>query len=874
MHHEVARHEDASKSDCCPARFLPARRLGFLASTAIGLCLQSLPAAAACSFVPTAGDDIYLCDSGTSAGFTDLGGNNTLSLPVGGTGTITSAVTFGAGSDTVEIHSGTISANLQQGAGSDSFTMTSGTLQSLNQGDNLDTFFMSGGHIVGFFDDGDSAVMTGGRIGRVNMLLDDNLFDMSGGTIDNNLVAGFGNDTIILSGGMIGGNISVSGGTDSVTVTGGSVGGNVLMSFGTDTFTWDSGGTIDGSVDLGADNDTATLRNLTSANLAGTDTLTGGLGVDGLTLENVQTGGVARFQSWETINANAGSVLTFDGNLTLGDSGSGTGTLNVDASSTLRGGGTNAAVSAAAPGQIVAVINAGTIDLSDAGASTSDRFTVNGNYTGNGGLLVLNTVLDADASPSDRLVVSGGTATGTTAVSVVNAGGAGADTLADGIMVVELANGATSAASAFALNGRVAAGAHEYLLYKGGVTAGSEENFYLRSTLVVVPTPTTPPPEIVPPIIVDPPAVPPTVPPVVEPEIVILPPGPGVAPPSEDATPVEPEIVTVDIGGVPTVVEVVPLYRVEVPTYSAVPPMAEYLALSTLGTFHERRGEQSLLDGVGTLTASWGRVFGQKTELNWKGTVDPSFDGNILGFQIGQDLFGWESAQGHHDRVGVFFSHARADGDIAGQAVGWNNLHVGEIDVRANSFGGYWTHIGPGGWYLDAVLMGSWFDGDARSVGGSGVEVDGSGITASLEGGYPIAIGEGWTLEPQAQIIWQHLSLDDQRDAFSSVKFDSDDAVTGRLGFRLQGEVIAETTTFQPYLKANLWHSFDADQRVTFGADPIVTERGGTALELGGGLVAKLSKTTSLYVTADYTTNLGGEKIDVLEGNIGLRVKW
>lgn len=182
-----------------------------MASTAIGLYLQSLPAAAACSFVPTAGDDIYLCDSGTSAGFTDLGGNNTLSLPVGGTGTITSAVTFGAGSD--------------------SFTMTSGTLQSLNQGDNLDTFFMSGGHIVGFFDDGDSAVMTGGRIGRVNMLLDDNLFDMSGGTIDNNLVAGFGNDTIILSGGTIGGNISVSGGTDSVTLTGGSAGGNVLMSF-------------------------------------------------------------------------------------------------------------------------------------------------------------------------------------------------------------------------------------------------------------------------------------------------------------------------------------------------------------------------------------------------------------------------------------------------------------------------------------------------------------------------------------------------------------------------------------------------------------------------------------------------------------------
>ena len=58
---------------------------------------------------------------------------------------------------------------------------------------------------------------------RLDMKLDNNLFDMSGGTIDGNLVAGFGNDTIILSDGLIGGNISVSGGTDKVTITGGAV---------------------------------------------------------------------------------------------------------------------------------------------------------------------------------------------------------------------------------------------------------------------------------------------------------------------------------------------------------------------------------------------------------------------------------------------------------------------------------------------------------------------------------------------------------------------------------------------------------------------------------------------------------------------------
>src|SRR3546814_4502750 len=119
----------------------------------------------------------------------------------------------------------------------------------------------TGGRIVDAFDDGDTARMTGGRIGRVNMKLADNLFDMSGGVIDRNLVAGFGNDTIILSDGTIGGNISVSGGTDSVTITGGTVGGDVLLSVGTDSFVWDGGGVVHGMVDMGGDDDSARLEN-------------------------------------------------------------------------------------------------------------------------------------------------------------------------------------------------------------------------------------------------------------------------------------------------------------------------------------------------------------------------------------------------------------------------------------------------------------------------------------------------------------------------------------------------------------------------------------------------------------------------------------
>jgi autotransporter family porin len=465
-------------------------------------------------------------------------------MPAAGSGTIAGSVVFGGGADRVEIGSGTVTGNINQGSGSDAFIMTGGTIGSLNQGNDLDTFMMSGGWIVDFFDDGDDAVMTGGRIGRVNMLLADNRFIMSNGTIDRNLVTGFGNDTIVLSGGTIGGNISVSGGTDSVTVTGGTVGGNVTLSFGTDTFTWDGGGVIKGAVDLGADNDTAALSNLTRDNLAGTDNITGGLGTDGLTLSNVVTAGVARLQGWETINAKNGTALTFDGDLTLGDSGSGTGTLDVDATSLLYGGGTNTAISAFTTGQFANLVNAGTIALTD-GNSAGDSLRINGNYTGVGGLLLLDTQLGDDTSLSDKLVISGGSASGTTNIGIVNLGGTGGETLQDGIMVVESINGATAAGGAFALNGRVAAGAYEYFLFKGGVTTGTAENFYLRSTLVVpVEDPTVPTPEVIPEII---PAVDPIpVPELPTPEVVD--PDPG-TPDPVDPEPVVtvPEVVTPEV---------------------------------------------------------------------------------------------------------------------------------------------------------------------------------------------------------------------------------------------------------------------------------------------------------------------------------------
>lgn len=140
---------------------------------------------------------------------------------------------------------------------------------------------------------------------------------------------------------------------------------------------------------------------------------------------------MGRFQNWEAISLANSTELTFDGDLVLGDSGTGTGTLTVDDTSTVYAGSGGHAVRPFNSGALVEMANAGRIDLTGTGAG--DVFTVRGNYRGDGGGLYLRTVLGADNSSSDRLVIDGGTATGTTGIGVLNAGGSGAATLADGI---------------------------------------------------------------------------------------------------------------------------------------------------------------------------------------------------------------------------------------------------------------------------------------------------------------------------------------------------------------------------------------------------------------------------------------------------------
>ncbi len=122
--------------------------LGLLASTALTL-LPGSQAFAACVLSPPAGNTAYVCDSGDSGGsLTDTSGDNTLTFPSGGTGQISGNVTFGPGSDRINMQSGTITGTVDQGDGADSFSIGAGTVAgNVQQGSGIDDFNMSGGQI-------------------------------------------------------------------------------------------------------------------------------------------------------------------------------------------------------------------------------------------------------------------------------------------------------------------------------------------------------------------------------------------------------------------------------------------------------------------------------------------------------------------------------------------------------------------------------------------------------------------------------------------------------------------------------------------------------------------------------------------------------
>jgi len=294
-----------------------------------------------------------------------------------------------------------------------------------------------------------------------------------------------------------------------------------------------------------------------------------------------------------------------------------------------------------------------------------------------------------------------------------------------------------------------------------------------------------------------------------------------------------------------------------------MPVMAQQMGIETIGTFHKRRGDQALLDQYGVASGAWMRLLGEKREQQWSSMIAginyqlaPKIDGHLWGIQIGLDLFGRETAWGQ-DRVGVFYTHTETSGTIYGNTLAVDGARSGRLALQGDSIGGYWTNVGRNGWYVDAVAMYTWLNANAASDRRIGAKSNGSAVTASLEGGAPFQISQRLTLEPQAQIVWQHVNLGNTRDPFTTINYESFDAVTGRLGLRLEDSTFVNNAPLQSFLSVNIWHDFSQTANVVFNDRNVATRMEGTSLELRGGLSTQLTRNVAAYGSLGYMTNLG-----------------
>ncbi|WP_157971442.1 autotransporter outer membrane beta-barrel domain-containing protein [Dyella sp. C9] len=543
-------------------------------------------------------------------------------------------------------------------------------------------------------------------------------------------------------------------------------------------------------------------------------------------------------------------------------------------------------------------------------------------YVGSGAsYLDLNTYLGEDGSPSDRLVLVGGAATGTTYVRVQNTAGPGAETTGNGILVIEAVSGAATAVGAFVQEGEIRAGAFDYTLQRGSVDTSSPQSWYLRSGFSVAVT--TPPPE--------PPPPPPTTgggsggsgggsggsgggfggsesgggssgggsggsesgggggeppaPPPVEPPTTVTPtpgPGEGAGEEAEEELPVDPPPAVLPPGEYPTV-------GPEIATYSVVQPTARQLGLLSIGTMHERIGNtvQGSPDPPpdGPFQSAWGRIYGQDVTNHYLAFVDPQSKGEIFGAQVGIDVWHGESGEGQADTAGLYFAYGRANLSVTGlvadpAALAYDRERTGDVQLNGYAFAGYWTHVGPGNWYIDGVLQGTHYTGDA-STQYADLSTPGNGFAASIEGGYPFLLAErsGFTLEPQLQFIWQRIAFGQRNDGEGPVDPGNTTGTSGRLGTRAQWTIgRSPDVVWQPYARLDFWHDWGGRSTTDYGVDQVPLLQGASRVELDGGLTASVNSSFAVYGQVGYQkavggTDGGGQRRSVA-GSLGLRYRW
>ena len=418
--------------------------------------------------------------------------------------------------------------------------------------------------------------------------------------------------------------------------------------------------------------------------------------------------------------------------------------------------------------KIASLTNGGIVKI--AGSSAGTILNVTGDYVGNNGLLIFNTVLGEDNSVTDRLIIGGNTA-GNTQVTVNNLGGSGAKTL-NGIELISV--GGDSDGN-FIQTGRLAAGAFDYKLQRG--VGENNKNWYLIS------------------------------------DISSLDPGNPGNPgnpenpenPENPGNPENPEN--------PPVIQVV---RPEVGAYSANFVGARNMFTTDIS---DRLGETEYTDtmtGERKLTSLWIKNTGGHTRSH-DNSGQLHTQSNRYALMLGGDIADGYTSDGGAWRLGALggygYHHSKTRSNVT-------NYHAkGEVEGYTAGLYGVWYASGTDekGYYADAVINYNWFNNTVDGQDIASEKYRSRGLSASFENGYVFQTSSSPRLnsyiQPKLKVSWSGIDMDDHREHNGTrVSAVGENNVKTSLGVRafLKGHNKIDDgkqRNFKPFIEANWIHN-------------------------------------------------------------------
>lgn len=473
------------------------------------------------------------------------------------------------------------------------------------------------------------------------------------------------------------------------------------------------------------------------------------------------------------------------------------------------------------------LLQGGRVNMLAPGSSGAFKtLTVEGNYSG-GGTLTMNTALGSDNSATDKLIVEGNTS-GHTLVAINNIGGMGAQTV-EGIEIVNVAGASDGT---FEKESRIVAGAYDYDVVRRG------SNWYLSST-------------------VDP----------VDPVDPNDPTDPGApASPETPQLPVHP--------GGPSQI------RPEFGSYLANNLAANTLFISRL---HDRPGVTQYTDvltGEKKTTSMWIRNVGIHTRFHDSSEQLKTQSNNYV-LQMGGDLAQWSSDGLDRWHLGLMAGYANSRSRTTSTLNNHNSR--GKVDGYSVGLYGTWyeNELDKSGGYVDTWMLYNWFDNTVDGQYQASEAYKSKGITAAVEAGYSLKVGESqqltYWIQPKAQVVWMDVQADDHRERYGTqVKVDSTGNLMTSLGARAYfnrkptGEE-DRMAGIQPFVEANWIHNSHSP-RVAMGEVQNDVQGVKDLAELKVGVEGQL--TSRLTVWGNVSGQMGSDSYRNAQGMVGVKYHW